>query len=84
MIEFFIFDNFVLAGAGTVQVAEWFENVLYWLAICLFVNNVLYGKLFSLLPFIFYDNLKVIYVAFLVADFNLQSHEYDNSTFTLL
>ena len=42
------------------------------------VNHSLCGKLVSLVPIIFNDNLKVIPGPFFVDDFNWSSCKYDN------
>ena len=47
-----------------------------------FKNNW-WGKLVSLSPIIFDDNLKTTSVSFVIADFNLLSCEFDNFTFKL-
>ena len=50
----------------------------------LLVNNNLCGKLVSLSPIVFDDNLKTTPASFFIADFNLLSYEFDSFTFKLL
>ena len=66
-----ILDNWVFDNL--ISVEEWFAKALRRLAACLLVNKDLWGKLVSLSPIIFDDNLKTTSVSFFVADFNLIS-----------
>ena len=54
-----------------------------WFAKLYEVNN-LWGKLVSLSPILFDDNLKTTSVSFFIADFSLLSCEFDSFTFKLL
>ena len=73
--EMFILDNWVF---------DYLISVDEWFATCLLVNNSLWGKLVSLSPIIFDDNLKTTSVSFFIADLNLLSCEFDSFTFKLL
>lgn len=59
-----------------------FAKALQRLAPCLAVNNKLWGKLFSTVPIMSDDQLKVTPVAFFAAGFNLCSWKSDNLAFT--
>ena len=49
----------------------------------LLVNNSFWGKLVSLSPIRFDNNLKTTSVSFFIADFNLLTCEFDSFTFKL-
>ena len=72
-----VFDNLISAD-------EWLEKDLRRLKICLPANNILWGKLVSLLPIMFDDNLNTTSVSFFIAEFNFLSFEFDSFTFKLL
>ena len=63
---------------------EWFEKDLRRFATCLLVSYNLSGKLVSLSPIMFGDNLRTTLVSFFIADFNILSCEFDSFTFNLL
>ena len=77
ILENWVFDNFML-------VDDLFAKALRRFSTCLLVNNDLWGKLISLSPTIFYDNLKTRPVSFFIADFDLLSCQFDSFTFKLL
>ena len=62
---------------------ELFAKALQRLVFCLSINNKLCGKLFSLVPIMSDDNLRVMPITFFEPAFNLSSWESDNHTFTL-
>ena len=61
-----------------------FGNDLRRFKTCQSVNNGSWGKLVSLLPIMFDDNLNTTSDSFFIADFNLLSYEFDSLTFKLL
>ena len=63
ILDHWVFDNLISAD-------EWFAKDLRRFATCLLVNNNLWGKLFSLSPIIFDDNLNTTSVSSFIADFN--------------
>ena len=77
-----ILDNWVCDNF--ISVDKWFEKALRKFETCLLVNNNLWGKLVSLSPIIFDDNLKTTSVSFFIADFSLLSCEFDSFKFNLL
>ena len=77
-----IFDNWVFDNL--ISIDELFAKALWIFETCLFVNNNLWGKLISLSPIMFDNNLNTTSVSFFIADFNLLSCEFDNFTFKLL
>ena len=77
IIEFLIIWNLISADKWFAKALRRFEN-------CLLVNNNVWGKLVSLSPIIFDDNLKTTPVSFFIADLNLLSCEFDNFIFKLL
>ena len=77
-----IFDNWVFDNL--ISADELFEKVLRIFETCLSVNNNSWGKLVSLLPFMFDDNLITTSVLFFIADFTLLSYKFDSFIFKLL
>ena len=71
-----MFDTFSLTK-------KFFSKALQRLEAYITVNSKLCGKLVSLVPIMFDDNLRVMSVAFFVADFNLLSCQSESFTFTL-
>ena len=69
-----VFDNLI-------SVDEWYAKALRRFETCLLVNNKLCGKLLSLSPIIFDDNLKTTSVSFFIIDLNLLSCEFDSFPF---
>ena len=76
-----IFDNWVFDNL--ISADELFAKDLQRLDTCLSVNN-LWGKLVSLSPTMFDDNLTTTSDSFFIADFNSLSCECDSLTFKLL
>ena len=72
-----VFDNLI-------SVDKYFAKALRRFATCLLVNNNLRGKLVSLSPIIFDDNLKTTSVSFFIAYISLLSCKFDSFTFKLL
>ena len=60
----------IIPNTDTFYAVELIAKTLRRLETCLEGNNKLYGKLVSLLPIMFFDNLKVTSVAHFVAVFN--------------
>ena len=77
-----IFDNWVFDNL--ISADELFAKDLRRLETCLSVNNNSWGKLVSLLPIMFDDNLNTTSDSFFIADFNLLSCEFYSFTFKLL
>ena len=76
VLDNWVFDNLI-------SVDKWFEKALWRFETCLLVNNNLWGKLVSLSPTIFDDNLKTTSFSFFIADLNLLSCEFDSFIFKL-
>ena len=74
-------DNWVFDHLMSVE--KWFAKALRRFAACLLVNKNLWGKLVSLSPIIFDDNLKTTSVSSFIAEFNLISCEFNSFTFKL-
>ena len=79
--DWIIFDNWVFHNL--ISADELFAKDLQRLDTCLSVNN-LWGKLVSLSPTMFDDNLTTTSDSFFIADFNSLSCECDSLTFKLL
>ena len=80
--DWIIFDNWVFDNL--ISADELFAKDLQRLDTYLSVNNNLWGKLVSLSPTMFDDNLTTTSDSFFIADFNLLSCECDSLTFKLL
>ena len=80
--DYIIFDSWVFDNL--ISVDELFAKDLRKLETCLSVINNSWGKLVSLLPTMFDDNLNTTSDSFFIADFNLLSCEFDSLTFKLL
>ena len=74
-----ILDNWVFENL--ISTDKLFANDLQRFETCLLLNNNLWGKLFSLSPILFDDNLNTTSVSFFIDDLNLLSCEFDNFTF---
>ena len=72
--DYVIWDNWVFDSLISVELLA---KALQRFGTCLLVNSNLWGKLVSLLPSIFDDNLKTTFDSFFIADFNLLSCEFD-------
>ena len=68
-LDCIILDNWVFDNL--ISVDDLFAKVIRRFDTCLLVNNNLCGKLVSLSPIIFDDNLKAVSDSFFIADFNL-------------
>ena len=79
---FIILDNWVFDNL--ISVDDFLAKVLQRFTTCLLVDNNLWGKLISLSPIIFDDNLKTIPVSSFIPDFDLLSCESDSFIFKLL
>ena len=77
-----IFDNWVFDNL--ISADELFAKDLRRFETCVLVNNNVWGKLVSLSPIIFDDNLKTTSVSLFIAEFNLLSYEFDSCTLKLL
>ena len=77
-----IFDNWVFDNL--ISSDELFAKYLRRFKTSLSVNNILWGKLVSLSPIMFHDNLNATFDSFVTAGFNLLSYEFDSFTFKLL
>ena len=77
-----ILDNRVFDNIKSTE--ELFAKALRIFATYLLVNNNWWGKLVSLSPITFDDNLKIFSVSFFIAVLNLLSCKFDSFIFKLL
>ena len=76
------FDNWV--SDNLISAGELFAKDLRRFETFRLVSNYSWGKLVSLSPIIFDDNVKTTSASFFIADVNLLSCEFDSFTFKLL
>ena len=70
-----IFDTIIFADESFVKALQRIQTSKF--------NSKLFVTLVSLVPIIYFDNFRVISVAFVIADFNLPSFKFKYFTFTL-